>query len=238
MTSPTGSARAARPRSRRFSGRSPSRIFSGVDALKEYLISAISIARREKYRGAIADFRPPEFDPGYPFLVLGRGSLGGKGRGLAFVFRQLSRWLKDDCIQGVRMRLPCTLVIGADESDFFLKDNAIDVTKFGGLSDDAVLRRFAEGQLSRRLAIAWTSTSGGWECPSPCVRRGCSKTPSPAPGRVVCDLHAAEQPPGSGVRLDHLETAVKLVYARLIRNGRGATSRRSATTWRSRGWRC
>jgi hypothetical protein len=37
--------------------------FPTVAALKEYLINAISIARREKYRGTIADFRPPEFDP-------------------------------------------------------------------------------------------------------------------------------------------------------------------------------
>jgi hypothetical protein len=94
--------------------------FPSVDALREYVINAISIARKEKYRGAIADFRPPEFDPEYPFLVLGRGSLGGKGRGLAFVFRQLSQWTKDDRILGVRTRLPRTLVIGADESVAFL----------------------------------------------------------------------------------------------------------------------
>jgi len=52
--------------------------FPTVGALKEYLTDAISIARKERYRGAIADFRPPEFDPDYPFLVLGRGSLGAK----------------------------------------------------------------------------------------------------------------------------------------------------------------
>ena len=85
-----------------------------------------------RYRGAIADFRPPEFDPDYPFLVLGRGSLGGKGRGLAFMFRQLSQWLKDDGIQGVNTRLPRTLIIGADESDAFLRDNGMEVTSFGG----------------------------------------------------------------------------------------------------------
>ena len=123
--------------------------FPTVTALKEYLINAISIARREKYRGAIADFRPPEFDPDYPFLVLGRGSLGGKGRGLAFVFRQLSQWFKDDRIQGVKTRLPRTLVIGADESDAFLTDNRIEPMSFGGLADDALLRRFAGGKLSQ-----------------------------------------------------------------------------------------
>jgi hypothetical protein len=48
--------------------------FPTVEEGREYVINAISIARREKYRGAIADFRPPEFDPEYPFLVLGRGS--------------------------------------------------------------------------------------------------------------------------------------------------------------------
>ena len=151
--------------------------FPDVGALREYLTDAIAIARREKYRGAIADFRPPEFDPGYPFLVLGRGSLGGKGRGLAFIFRQLSQWSKDDRIQGIKTRLPSTLVIGADESEDFLKDNGMDVTSFGGLADDAVLRRFAECRLGPGSASAWSSMSSGCTYRWPYARRACSRTP-------------------------------------------------------------
>jgi hypothetical protein len=188
--------------------------FPTVQALKDYLINAISIARREKYRGAIADFRPPEFDPDYPFLVLGRGSLGGKGRGLAFVFRQLSRWLKDDRIQGIRMRLPRTLVIGADESDAFLKDNGIDITRFEGLSDGAVLRRFAEGRLSSRLRECLEFYVRRVDVPLAVRSSGLLEDSHRQP---LAGLYATYMLPNNHpdpeVRLNHLATAVKLVYA-------------------------
>lgn len=188
--------------------------FPTVDALKEYLISAISIARKEKYRGAIADFRPPEFDPGYPFLVLGRGSLGGKGRGLAFVFRQLSQWLKDDRIQGIKMRLPRTLVIGADESDAFLTDNGIDVTSFEGLADDAILRRFAHGQLGRGLRECLEFYVKRVDVPLAVRSSGLLEDSHRQP---LAGLYATYMLPNNHpdfeVRLNHLATAVKLVYA-------------------------
>ncbi len=188
--------------------------FPSVDALKEYLISAVSIARREKYRGAIADFRPPEFDPGYPFLVLGRGSLGGKGRGLAFVFRQLSQWLKDGCIEGIETRVPRTLVIGADESDAFLADNGIDVTSLGGVADQDLLQRFADGQLCPRLRDGLEFYVNRVNVPLAVRSSGLLEDSHRQPS---AGLYATYMLPNSHpdveVRLSQLENAVKLVYA-------------------------
>jgi CheY-like chemotaxis protein len=188
--------------------------FPTVDAHREYVINAISIARREKYRGAIADFRPPEFDPEYPFLVLGRGSLGGKGRGLAFVFRQLSQWTKDDCIQGIKTRLPRTLVIGAEESYAFLTNNAIEVTSFGGLADGEVLRRFAHSQLDGRLRECLEFYVKRVGVPLAVRSSGLLEDSHRQP---LAGLYATYMLPNNHpdleVRLNHLATAVKLVYA-------------------------
>jgi hypothetical protein len=188
--------------------------FSTVEQLRKYVIDAISIARREKYRGAIADFRPPEFDPEYPFLVLGRGSLGGKGRGLAFVFRQLNHWAKDDRIQGIRVRLPRTLVIGADESDAFLKANQLNPASFGGLKDEAVLERFEHGRLDRRLRDALEFYAMRVRVPLAVRSSGLLEDSHRQP---LAGLYATYMLPNNHpelqVRLDHLITAVKLVYA-------------------------
>lgn len=188
--------------------------FPSVAALKEYLINAISIARREKYRGAIADFRPPEFDPAYPFLVLGRGSLGGKGRGLAFVFRQLSQWSKDDRIEGIKTRLPRTLVIGADESGAFIKDNAIDVTSFEGLADAEVLARFTQAHLDRRLHESLEFYIKRVNVPLAVRSSGLLEDSHRQPS---AGLYATYMLPNNHqdweVRLNHLENAIKLVYA-------------------------
>jgi CheY-like chemotaxis protein len=188
--------------------------FPSLDALKEYLINAISIARKERYRGAIADFRPPEFDPDYPFLVLGRGSLGGKGRGLAFMFRQLSQWLKDDRIQGVKARLPRTLILGADESDAFLKESGLEVKSFGGLTDDAILQRFAGCQLGPRLREGLRHYVSRVDVPLAVRSSGLLEDSHHQP---LAGLYATYMLPNNHPdveeRLNHLETAVKLVYA-------------------------
>jgi hypothetical protein len=188
--------------------------FPSVDSLREYLINAVSIARQEKYRGAIADFRPPEFDPEYPFVVLGRGSLGGKGRGLAFVFRQLSQWSKDDRIAGIKTRLPRTLAIGADESDAFLTANGIEVASLERCSDDEVLRRFAEGQLDRRLRACLEFYVRQVGFPLAVRSSGLLEDSHRQP---LAGLYATYMLPNNHpdveVRLDQLATAVKLVYA-------------------------
>ncbi|HSW51141.1 MAG TPA: PEP/pyruvate-binding domain-containing protein [Bryobacteraceae bacterium] len=188
--------------------------FPSVDALRSYLIDAISIARRERYRGAIADFRPPEFDPDYPFLVVGRGSLGGKGRDLAFMFRQLSHWLKDDRIEGVKTRLPRTLIVGADESDAFLRENGIEVDSLDGLADDEILRRFAGCRLGDRLRECLQHYVERVSVPLAVRSSGLLEDSHRQP---LAGLYATYMLPNNHpdleVRLNQLVTAVKLVYA-------------------------
>lgn len=188
--------------------------FPSLDALRQYLIDAISITRRERYRGAIADFRPPEFDPDYPFLVMGRGSLGGKGRGLAFMFHQLSKWLRDETIAGVATRLPRTLIIGADESDSFLKENGIDVRSLTGVPDDEVLRRFAGCSLNARLMECLGHYVERVNVPLAVRSSGLLEDSHSQP---LAGLYATYMLPNNhpdfAVRLNQLVSAVKLVYA-------------------------
>lgn len=188
--------------------------FSSIAEMRDYLNSAVSIARKEKYRGAIADLRPPEFDPAYPFLVLGRGSLGGKGRGLAFVFRQLSQRLKNERLEGIRTRLPRTLVVATREFDGFLEDNNLGAAVLEGLDDDVVRRRFAEGRLNDELRGALRSYVASVRVPlavrSSSILEDSHYQPS-------AGLFATYMLPNNHAdierRLDSLCTAVKLVYA-------------------------
>jgi hypothetical protein len=130
------------------------------------------------------------------------------------VFRQLSRWLKEDRIQGIRMRLPRTLVVGADESDAFLKDNGIDVTGFEGLADSAILGRFADGELSSRLRECLELYVRRVEVPLAVRSSGLLEDSHRQP---LAGLYATYMLPNNHpdpeVRLKHLAAAVKLVYA-------------------------
>lgn len=188
--------------------------FPSVGSLRDYLVRAVSIARKEKYRGAIADFRPPEFDPEYPFLVLGRGSLGGKGRGLAFVFRQLSQWTTDDRISGVRVRLPHTLVIGAEESDAFMAANKIDGTALSALSDEEISLRFASGHFDRRINECLDLYIRKMNVPLAVRSSGLLEDSHRQPlAGLYSTYMLPNNHPDPSVRLRQLATAVKLVFA-------------------------
>ncbi|MBA3973184.1 MAG: hypothetical protein C0504_03075 [Candidatus Solibacter sp.] len=188
--------------------------FQSVGSLRDYLVNAVSIARKEKYRGAIADFRPPEFDPDYPFLVLGRGSLGGKGRGLAFVFRQLSQWTSDDRIEGIRVRLPHTLVIGAEESDAFMAANKIDGASLGALSDEDISLRFASGQFDRKLYDCLDLYIRKMNVPLAVRSSGLLEDSHRQPlAGLYSTYMLPNNHPDPSVRLQQLATAVKLVFA-------------------------
>ncbi len=127
------------------------RDFDTTSELREFLVTAVAIARAEKHRGAVADFKADCFDPTYPFLVTGKGSLGGKGRGLAFMFQLMSRELKDEELEGIRVRIPNTLVIATGEFDAFLSDNRLDPAELLQLKDHEIKARFCAGSFSQRL---------------------------------------------------------------------------------------
>jgi hypothetical protein len=59
--------------------------FPSIEHLRRDLIGAIHDYRRRRTRGIVADFDRATFDPESSFCRIGSGSLGGKGRSLAFL---------------------------------------------------------------------------------------------------------------------------------------------------------
>mgnify|MGYP001823119611 CR=1 FL=1 len=75
--------------------------FDTISELKTYLINAIQQRRKGRQRGVIAELVPGQFDPDSDFVKVGKGSLGGKARGLAF----LSTLLKENRIFRMNFRI-------------------------------------------------------------------------------------------------------------------------------------
>lgn len=117
--------------------------FPSAAAIKTYLISSLRERRQKRQRGVVSDFVPAKFDTESGFFKTGRGSMGGKARGLAFLATQLSEngWLQAK-YGGVRITIPQTLVITTEGFEDFLDDNALRNFNPEGLSDDRVLGTF------------------------------------------------------------------------------------------------
>lgn len=125
--------------------------FESIDeapAVRRLFFDLIVKYRRMKNRGVVAVFRKDRFDHYSNFARIGEGSLGGKGRGLAFVDSIIKRNPQFDDIDGVCVAIPRTVVLCTDVFDRFMADNELYPLALGSDSDDeTILRAFIDARL-------------------------------------------------------------------------------------------
>lgn len=125
--------------------------FSNDEELREFLLNTIISFRDERSRGHIADFSRRQFDTGSRFVRIGAGSLGGKGRGLAFMNTILNEYDVNDRFPGTSIEVPPTAVVASDVFDTFMKNNGLREKVLDNISDDQVINLFLEAKLPSEI---------------------------------------------------------------------------------------
>ncbi len=120
--------------------------------VRQTVFDAIVKYRRMKNRGVVAVFKRDRFDHYSNFARIGQGSLGGKGRGLAFIDSIIKKNPEFDNFEGVSVQIPRTVVLCTDIFDEFMKTNKLYPIALSSCSDEEILARFLEASLPRRLA--------------------------------------------------------------------------------------
>ncbi|MDE6541230.1 MAG: PEP/pyruvate-binding domain-containing protein [Muribaculaceae bacterium] len=116
-------------------------------AVRQLFFDLIVKYRRMKNRGVVAVFRKDRFDRYSNFARIGDGSLGGKGRGLAFVDSIIKHNTQFDDIDGVCVSIPRTVVLCTDVFDRFMSDNNLYPLALSTASDEEILRGFIAARL-------------------------------------------------------------------------------------------
>jgi len=98
-----------------------------------------------KNRGVVAIFRKDRFDHYSNFARIGQGSLGGKGRGLAFIDSIIKKNPICDNFDGVTVTIPRTVVICTDIFDEFMETNNLYPVALSDQSDEVILKYFPAG---------------------------------------------------------------------------------------------
>jgi len=114
---------------------------------KQLIFDLIVKYRKMKNRGVVAVFRKERFDHYSNFARIGEGSLGGKGRGLAFIDSIIKKNPKCDNFDGVTISIPRTVVLCTDIFDEFMAANNLYPMALSNSSDDEILRRFLDARL-------------------------------------------------------------------------------------------
>ncbi len=118
---------------------------------RQQLFNAIVEYRRMKNQGVVAVFQKDRFDKYSHFARIGNGSLGGKGRGLAFIDSIVKRNPLLEKQHGISIRIPKTLVLCSDLFDEFMESNSLYPLALSNLSDEEILSGFLQAQLPDSL---------------------------------------------------------------------------------------
>jgi CheY-like chemotaxis protein len=125
--------------------------FENTDAMKKYLAKKVLEVQKKRNKGEIIKFHQYSLPEENEIILLSEGSLGGKGRGLAFLNTLLTRMDPDKIFEGVHIGLPNTAAIGISEYDIFIEQNRIDAKIHEGMNDDEIDTIFLAGHLSHSL---------------------------------------------------------------------------------------
>ncbi|MFO7706747.1 MAG: PEP/pyruvate-binding domain-containing protein [Desulfobacterales bacterium] len=189
--------------------------FASTQALKEYLVRCVAERRRGRQKGIITEWTAERFDPDADFIKIGRGSLGGKARGLAFVSTLLRRQpeLQARHLE-VEIRIPKTVAISTEGFDAFVGENRLDEFATREVEDREIAAAFMGARLpawlTRRLALLLEHTFCPLAVRSSSLLEDAQFQPFAGIYRTVM---LPNNHPDPALRLQRLENAVKLVYA-------------------------
>jgi hypothetical protein len=87
-------------------------------------------------------------DPFVKLSKIGDGALGGKARGIAFIAKMLSKYIKEEMFPGLKITIPRSIVLSTDIFDIFMEHNHLSDLDFAHLSDQRISSKFIQGELS------------------------------------------------------------------------------------------
>ncbi|NHJ01707.1 MAG: hypothetical protein EAX86_06160 [Candidatus Heimdallarchaeota archaeon] len=189
--------------------------FDSSEELRKFLLNAINEILIEKTGGVVHDFSRDTFHPSIRFTRLRPGSLGGKGRGIAFLQFLLNAFLlADDLATEFSIRIPKTIVIGTDEFDGFMEDNEelYDIA-LSDASDDAIKTAFKNAHLRQGLKEDLSFILKTLTGPLSIRSSSLLEDSQYQPFAGVFETYMLPNNQNMEIRLNLLCCAIKLVYA-------------------------
>ena len=124
--------------------------YKDMDEARKLIFDLIVQYRRMKSSGVVAVYQKERFDEYSNFARIGDGSLGGKGRDLAFIGAMVKRYPKLEH-EHFAVTIPKTVVICTDIFDEFMETNELYPVALSDVDDETILKYFLRASLPARL---------------------------------------------------------------------------------------
>ena len=192
--------------------------FNTAEDLRKHLIEMLRNFLVERESGVIVDFQANALDNLNAIARIGSGSIGGKARGIAFISYLMKNFLDKDKFSEIDLRIPTTVILGTDVFDDFLDANNLRDFALTEEDDEKIKSRFLSAQnfpvdVSSKLFALLDKIR------EPIAVRSSSLLED-SQGQPFAGVYDTFMLPNFHsdiqVRLDHLLTAIKLIYASIF----------------------
>ncbi|MBN1433426.1 hypothetical protein JW921_01620 [Candidatus Fermentibacterales bacterium] len=120
---------------------------SSAREIRDAVLETMRSFREESHRGSVVTYSRAFYEDYSRFSKLGGGSVGGKGRGLAFMDKVLTNNLDPERFRKISISVPRTLVLGTDVFDQFMTENDLLGFALGQERDLRIINRFLQSDL-------------------------------------------------------------------------------------------
>lgn len=181
--------------------------------VRKLVFQCIVRYRRMKNRGIVAEFNKNIYDDYSNFARLGQGSMGGKGRGLAFIDQIIKRHPECEDFDGVQITIPHTLVICTDIFDEFMDSNNLYEIALSDATDQEILSAFLRGRFPENVRQDMAAFFDVVHRPLAVRSSSLLEDSHYQPFAGVYSTYMIPFQEDMNARLDMLVSAVKAVYA-------------------------
>jgi Pyruvate phosphate dikinase, AMP/ATP-binding domain len=188
--------------------------FKTLNELREFLLGIIRKRRQEMNKGRVINFEESAVIDETNVVSLAPGSLGGKGRGLAFINTLIYSFELGRLVPGINIKTPVTVIVGTDEFDVFMERNHFWNLVKNEKDYEVIKRSFIGGSLSytleKKLRVILKRITRPLAVRSSSLFEDSMSQPFSG---VFGTYLLPNNNPDPDVRFRHLSDAIKLVYA-------------------------
>lgn len=187
--------------------------YPDVNVHRRIIFDAIVKYRHMKNLGVVAEFNRDRFDFYSHFARIGDGSLGGKGRGLAFLDNIIKKHEELRRFPNAKVMIPKTVVLCTDIFDEFMDQNHLWEIALSDVSDGDILSAFLEAQLPERLKDDCSAFIDATQSPLAIRSSSLLEDSHYQPFAGIYSTYMIPFSHNRNQMLDNLAKAIKSVYA-------------------------
>ncbi len=191
--------------------------FKSAEDLREFCLNVFRDVRFEKLKGTIVNFNPALVHSNQMVIRMAKGSLGGKGRGIAFSCHIIENIDFKKLLPNLNIRIPATTVLGALEFEKFIEINNLYDDVYSLNDFESIRTHFLEAEFDDKIKNRLHEYLKTMEQPLAVRSSGLFEDSLLQPFSGVYSTYLIpNNHPELEVRYLQLETAIKLVYASIF----------------------